>query len=447
MLSVKYYLKSPKELKNTILVRIRDGRRFDFTSATDEYVNLEDWNAKNGCCLSSIEELKNGKIVSSRSAETRNRLSTNVQVNRNLIKLSELIEDGYKKSDKTTISKGWLQRIIYPERFKVEEKIEPNLLEYASIYLADKTQEFERGKRKEATLNKTKCIIEILKRFFKYEGVTAPMMTEIDRNFQRCYDDYCVEVEGYMNSYSNRTFKAIKTMCFHASANGYQINPGIRHLKIQLSRTTYPTLSFEELELLENHNYQKPYLENARDWLIIGAFCGQRCSDFLKFNTSMIETELVDGKETFFICFTQQKTEKHLRLALHEKIVKILNRRDWQFPNSISSQRFNEYIKEVAELGGIIEPCEGGISMVVDEKSKKIRKVFGTYPKWKLITSHLCRRSFCTNFYGLISTTALMTASGHTNEKQLREYIQDVDRKQAENFARELNLINTINLK
>lgn len=350
MISVKYYLKSPKELKNTILVRIRDGRRFDFTSATDEYVNLEDWDAKNGCCLSSIEELKNGKMVSSRSAETRNRLSTNIQVNRNLIKLSELIENEYKKTDKTTISKGWLQRVIYPERFKVEEKAEPNLLEYASIYLEDKIKEFEKGKIKEPVLKKTKSIIEILKRFFKYERVAVPMMTEIDRNFQRCYDDYCTDVEGYMTSYSNRTFKAIKTICFHASANGYQINPGIRYLKIELSRSTYPTLSIDELELLENHNYEKSYLNNARDWLIVGAFCGQRCSDFLKFNTSMIETDLVDGKETFFICFTQQKTKKLLRLALHEKIIKILNKRNWQFPSTISSQRFNEYIKEVAEL-------------------------------------------------------------------------------------------------
>lgn len=447
MITVKFYLKNPKELRNTIQVRIRSGRRFDFSAATSEYVNLNDWDDENKMCLKSIREIKGGKMIESRSAETLARIKNNLLINRNLLNLQAEIEDKYRDSDKTKISKKWLQEIIFPERFIVEEKREPNLLEYASIYLEEKNKEFEKGKIKESLIKKTKSIIEILNRFFKYEGENISMMTEVDRNFQRSYDDYCTEVEGYMPSYSNRTFKAIKTMCFHASANGYQINPGINHLKIQLSRSLYPTLSFQELELLEKHQFKKSYLENARDWLIVGAFCGQRCSDFLKFEISMIETELVDGKQTFFICFTQQKTGKNLRLALHNKIVDILTKRDWQFPRNISSQRFNEYIKEVAELAGITELCEGGISMVVDKKSKKIRKVFGTYPKYKLITSHLCRRSFCTNFYGLISTAALMNASGHSSEKQLREYIQDVDRKQSENFARELNSINTINFK
>lgn len=446
MITVKFYVKSPKEFKNTILVRIRDGRRFDYTCATNEFVNLNDWDDVNKMCLKSIKELKGGKMVESRSGEIQARIKNNLMVNRNLFNLQSDIEEKYRDSDKTKISKEWLQKIIFPERFIVEEKREPNLLEYAAIYMEEKTKEFEKGKIKVGVVKKTKSIIEILKRFFNYEGGTVPMMTEIDRNFQRSYDDYCIEVEGYMPSYSNRTFKAIKTICFHASANGFQINPGISHLKIQLSRTKYPTLSFEELELIEKYQFQKSFLENARDWLLVGCFSGQRCSDFLKFKTSMIETELVDGKETFFICFTQQKTQKFLRLALHEKIVKILQERNWEFPRTISSQKFNDYIKEVAELAGINEPCEGGVSMLVDKKSKKVRKVFGNYPKCKLITSHLCRRSFCTNFYGLISTTALMSASGHQNERQLREYIQDVDRKQAENFARELNSINTINL-
>ena len=69
MITVKFYLKNPKEGKNTILVRVREGRRLDITSATNQQVNLNDWDAKNGSCLTVIEEIKNGKIVQTRDVK------------------------------------------------------------------------------------------------------------------------------------------------------------------------------------------------------------------------------------------------------------------------------------------------------------------------------------------------------------------------------------------
>ena len=39
-----------------------------------------------------------------------------------------------------------------------------------------------------------------------------------------------------------------------------------------------------------------------------------------------------------------------------------------------------------------------------------------------------------------------MVASGHTSEKQFREYIQDVDRKQAKSFAKAINTITTLKI-
>lgn len=449
MITVKFYLKNPKDFNNTVLVRVRAGRRLDVVSATTEYVNLNEWDAKAGACITVIQEMKRGKLVESRSGEAKERIAMNSAINLSLSTLKDTIEQAYKKVDKSKVDKQWLQEIIFPERFAAEEKVaaekEPNLLEYANMYLADKENDLSKGKIKKAVVSKTKSIIKILERFIKHEAIDPPLMTEIDHNFQRLYDDYCIEVEEYQPSYSNRTFKAIKTICFHAAANGHKINDGIRHLKITLHRSKYPTLSMEELDLIEKHPFTENHLDNARDWLIIGAFSGQRCSDLLRFNHTMLETEIIDGKPTQFICFRQQKTDKQIRLALHYKILNILKKREGQFPRAISDQRFNEYIKKVAEKAGIDEICEGGVSQL--DENGRMRKKFSHYPKHKLMTSHLCRRSFCTNFYGTMDTSVLMLASGHTTEKQFREYIQDVDRAQAARFAKEINLINTINLK
>ena len=46
--------------------------------------------------------------------------------------------------------------------------------------------------------------------------------------------------------------------------------------------------------------------------------------------------------------------------------------------------------------------------MVKDEKSKMTRKKSGIYAKHELVTTHICRRSFATNFYGDIPTALLI---------------------------------------
>ena len=444
MITVKFYLKKPKETKNTIHVRVRDGRRLDLTLALPEFVNLEDWDSASGSCYGVIQEFKNGKLITSRSGEAKERLLKNAKVNKALSDFSENILDSYKVSDKTKLDQEWLKKIIYPERFQEEDTKEPNLLECAYDYSLFKEQEFKKGKVKIAIVKKSKSIINLLERYFKHLQVSPPALTTIDVNFQRSFEDYCTDVEKYLPSYTNRIFKSIKTMVFHAAANGYKINDAIRHLKVKLDRKKFPILDFNELQLIEDYQFEQDHLDNARDWLIIGAMCGQRASDLLRFNVSMVEEEVVDGIKTYFVCFKQNKTGKTLRLALHSKIVRILEKRNWNFPRKISDQRFNEYIKEVGRLAGITEMVEGGIS----EKGSdgKVRKKFGVYPKHRLITSHICRRSFCTNFYSLIDTSVLMLASGHSTERQFREYIQDVDRKQAGMFAQALNSINHLNL-
>ena len=55
--------------------------------------------------------------------------------------------------------------------------------------------------------------------------------------------------------------------------------------------------------------------------------------------------------------------------------------------------------------------------------NKEKRKVSGTYPKWELMASHVCRRSFCTNLYGALPTPLIMSISAHSSEKMLLNYI------------------------
>src|SRR5690606_11635812 len=106
-------------------------------------------------------------------------------------------------------------------------------------------------------------------------------------------------------------------------------------------------------------------------------------------------------------------------------------------PYKISIQKFNDGIKEVCRLAGIDQQVKGTkISMIdsqgnvipKDENGKYIkkgvkRKIYGTYPKHELLSSHTCRRSFATNLYGELPTPLIMRITAHGTEKMFLKYI------------------------
>ena len=189
-------------------------------------------------------------------------------------------------------------------------------------------------------------------------------------------------------------------------------------------KTTKIYLSFEDLEKIEKTEY-KGYLENAKDWLIISCYTGQRVSDFMRFTKEMIryEKNKNDGELKPLIEFTQKKTDKLMTVPLHKKVLEILKKRDGLFPSTVSDQKYNKYIKLVCEKAEINELTIGSKHLETEKGSKVFRKVDGTYNKWKLVTSHIGRRSFASNFYGEIPTTYLTYITGHSTEVMFLNYI------------------------
>lgn len=118
--------------------------------------------------------------------------------------------------------------------------------------------------------------------------------------------------------------------------------------------------------------------------------------------------------------FTQKKTGKLMTIPIHSKVLQILEKRNGNFPRSISDQRYNDYIKEVCKLSKLTKKVRGGKLLETDNGN---RKVSGDYPKWELVTSHIGRRSFSSNFYGKIPTTYLIYITGHSSEVLFLTYI------------------------
>lgn len=433
-MKTKFILKNPKEGKNTIHIRVRVGRAIDLFLATKESTKLEDWDSANECLLEQYQEFKDGKIIIKRDAETKNKIADNKAVNYRLIELRKLVEDSYKSSNKT-INSEWLRNLVYP---KVEE---PETNEITFIDYCDTFLESRGNTISNEYVSKIGSIKAIIYRYIQHRRLKHLLLTDIDNNFKNDFEKYCLDIEKYSINYFERNFKFMKTILYHAQQNGYSINSGLSRIKCKTEKTMFVFLNPQELEKIENITFENEHLETAKDWLLISCYCGQRISDFMRFVTSMICERQVKGENRYFIEFVQEKTDKQLLLPLDEKIIKILNKRYWNFPRKMSEPRYNEHIKTVCKLVGIDEIVEGTLAIknedenIKNRKKNNRRKIKGMYPKYMLVSSHIGRRSFASNNFGRIPTPLLMVATGHSTPNMLMKYIGKIDEQQSLTLA------------
>jgi integrase len=254
-----------------------------------------------------------------------------------------------------------------------------------------------------------------------YQDYTKTILyiRDIDLDFKINFEKFCMD--RYAPNTIARTIRFIKTFCRHAKVNGVETHHQLDSIKAKYHKVDNIYLDENEIKKIEDLKSSEltDSLDNARDWLLISCYCGQRVSDFLRFDKSMIRYEKnKEGKIKPLIEFTQVKTDKIMTIPIHPKIMDILNKYDGDFPRKISDQKYNKHIKMVCEKADIKTLIHGSLF----DHNLKV-KVEDDFPKWRMVTSHIGRRSFATNHYGKIPTSFLMHITGHTTEAMFLTYI------------------------
>lgn len=165
-------------------------------------------------------------------------------------------------------------------------------------------------------------------------------------------------------------------------------------------------------QILDADLSELPHLQKYRDLLVFGCLTGLRFSDF-----SVIRSEDVrDG----MLYKKQGKTKHWVVIPLRDEAYYIfVNNFNRNIP-TISNPDFNYYIKEVGRIAGIMQT-------VKHSHLKGSRHYVESKPKYQWITSHTCRRSFCTNeFLAGTPVELIMKISGHKSLKDFYKYIKIV---------------------
>jgi len=184
-------------------------------------------------------------------------------------------------------------------------------------------------------------------------------------------------------------------------------------------------LTIKEIRELHNLDLSPyPHLINYRNDFVLGCLTGLRFSDFSEVMKDDVRKDMLYKK--------QNKSDHWVVIPLRDEAITILNNR---FNNNVSiltNAEFNRHIKTIAKLAGIKD-------LIKHSYKKQGKDSIETKPKYAWITSHTCRRSFCTNeFLAGTPVELIMKISGHKSVKDFFTsalLLKKLDKK-SKNFGR-----------
>ena len=402
MASIKCLLQSKSDNAN-IYVQFSINRKQIYKRKTGFIIDANNWSNVNAQPIQKSQELKTLKSK--------------------LDKLATFINDAYNDG----VSKGieftadWLQLQIDLYNNKIPVVSLDVLTTYIQKYIDEAP--YKQNAKKELGLSNGR--VQNLKLFkntvIKYEteklSNKSILIKDINLNFIEKFKMWLFFKE-YSTNYVGKNIANFRTICLDASRNDIEISPQIKNIK-GISESREPEdiifLSEDEQEIIKNTPLVREALINARKWLLLGCLIGQRGGDLL----DITDKNIKEIRSKKIIELKQQKTGKLVAIPLLPKAIEII---ESGLPYKISLTHFNEYIKDVCKFAELDAPTKGRKKNKANAPTIK-----GIYPKHELISSHICRRSFATNFYGRISTPLLMSITAHGTERMFLAYIGKTD--------------------
>ncbi|MFP3835610.1 tyrosine-type recombinase/integrase [Chryseobacterium sp. SIMBA_028] len=387
---------SKNRINRNIILSISDNHfKTDYKLTTPLMISSEDWD----------QEKQRPKNIYLKHHKIFNQRLDSLKVN-----LTEYIHQKISGSKKVT-EKKLLEIINKVCSQNNEEYSENDLLHFVNQYI---------NNRKElicySTYKRYKVFSNLIKRF---EGFIKNRINinnvnfEFIRNFILFGKD-----ESYSENTIYRTLNFIKTILNYIERRG--ITTSIREFEFRQEKSQREVITLSEEEITQIKIAEVPEaLQNSKEWLLISCYTGQRISDFMNFKIDMLFE--INGK----LCmnFIQQKTKKKIILPLHPIVLDIIRNNDNNFPKPLNTHLYNGNIKKIAQIAKI--------NFKIKAKKRIGHRVKNlVIEKWEILTSHIGRRSFATNFYGKIPTSLLISATGHATEQMFLNYINPFDKDQ-----------------
>lgn len=410
MATIKFLLQS-KNNNAPIYVYFSIGRGQFFKRKTREYINPENWNKDKG-------RPKNINKSALSNQDYKNLEALTDKLNQ----LETFIFKEYSNRTDTDIINGdWLTDTIEAFYNGGKKTQELDYLENYLDYYLDEVLQFRKNKGKritEATIKKQRSIINKLKEFAKTQKKRLKV-SDYGLNLSNKFELF-LEKQGISKGTIGRYIKYPKTIISHAQTIGIEISDTLGQIKGYTTETPTIFITEQELKQIQGLIFLDENLERAKNWLIVGFYTGQRASDLFKMSSKMIS--VIEGAKC--ITLKQTKTSNGVLIPLHDEVIKVLDKYNGEFPPVFSENlesakvMFNNALKTLSKNANL-NRMEYGKKWDDVEK----RFIYGKYPLYELVSSHICRRSFATHHYIKVPTPIIMAVTGHRTEREFLNYI------------------------
>lgn len=243
---------------------------------------------------------------------------------------------------------------------------------------------------------------------FKKKDIKLKEMTS---NFITDFEYYLKTEKKFMATTIYKSIQRFRRVIRVAVAMDYLFKDPFMLYKAKKPRKEILFLTPEELEELENYNFAQARLANVRDMFVFCCYTGLAYQEMFNLEPKHI-VKGFDGYE--WIKMTRKKTQKEILVPLLPMAAAILEKHleNENLLPVISNQKFNSYLKEIAEIANINKP----------------------------LTHHVARKTFATTIllYNDVPMEIVSELLGHSKMSITQEHYGKVVKKKVSEHMQKL---------
>ncbi|MBI9041686.1 tyrosine-type recombinase/integrase [Lutibacter sp.] len=393
-----FNLKNPKEDKETLIYFSsyfkNEGKKFVYS--TGETIHSKDWDFK----------YRQPNNLTGRTKDAEVQRTVKKQLDRYSNFFIELV-NRYKNSNQDIDIE--IVRDEFDKHFKKVKKNSSKFFEVYDLFIQEKKNDKSDSANSPSTIKRYEYLKTILEDF-KANTKFNLIFNKIDQDFYNSFLNYCITIRKHSANTLRRNVGLLKTFLNWSLEKNYTYKAEFKNFKSPKPQVTDEiALSLEQVkEIYESDLSEKPKLQRVRDLFVFGCSTGMRISNYSK----VCKNDIEDG----YIKVTDKKNkDKQLKIPLNDFSLEILEKYDYELP-IISTQKFNEYIKDVFE------------ELKFDQNIKKVTRVGNeiidtVQPFYERISSHTARRTFITVMKNKkIPDKVIMEFTGHKSLEVFNKY-------------------------
>jgi integrase len=370
----------------------------------------EFWNHKKACVSDKLPEVFG-------IAE-----EINFELKRMMRTVEDIIDYAIKKSV-PEIGK-FVKKTFTPDfKISIAQKVDLSKQGAAHMNIYDQIDEYSKSKEKKVCKDMPRIyrnMKEHLKAFEEFRNKPITFDT-LDLNFYEEFVDFLMfeyvqrrrkdNVVGLKVNTIGKTIKQLRTFLRNRMRKRIIAPIDMDGWTILEEEVDAVYLGMDEINSIYNLDLSMyPHLLQYRNDFVLGCLTGLRFSDFSELMKDDVRKDMLYKK--------QNKSEHWVVIPLRDEALEILKTRFSNDVTVLSNGHFNKHIKTIARMAGIKD-------LIKFSHKKHGKDVIQTKPKYEWVTSHTCRRSFCTNeFLAGTPVELIMKISGHKSVKDFYKYIR-----------------------